>query len=108
MTRWVALAGLAACSEGSGPVPGSDADADKDADADSDSDADSDTGSDGCVTVDGSARFAELQPALDAARPGSTVTVCEGRWLGPFVAPAPVHLVGTGGSARTTLDGGGA
>jgi nitrous oxidase accessory protein NosD len=56
----------------------------------------------GLGTADGAATFTTLADALAAG--GSTVLVCPGVWAGPFVAPAPVTLVGHGGP---TLDGGG-
>ena len=101
----------------------SDADADADADADSDADADTDlAGADadgdgwaanqdcddddpavlGLVTVD-DAPFGDLASALAAAVDGSTVSVCQGTYVGPFVATVAVHLESRDGSALTIL-----
>lgn len=56
------------------------------------------------VTVDGVASFTDLQLALDAAGPGSSVLVCPGRYIGSFVAAAPVQLASHGGSDVVLLE----
>ncbi len=65
-----------------------------------------DTGALSCVPgevlVNG-AVYTDLQQALDD-HPGGDFALCEGTYLGPFVATGPVTLAGTG---EVVLDGGG-
>lgn len=63
------------------------------------------TSDDGLVTVDGTATFDDLSPALEAAVAGSEVRVCAGIWRGPFEATVPIRLVAHGDASTTILDG---
>lgn len=59
------------------------------------------------VASDGSGLFSAVQPALDWAPPGATVTVMPGTYDGPIVFPAhPIRLVSAAGPSETVLAGG--
>jgi hypothetical protein len=50
--------------------------------------------------------FAQLQPALDAAGDGDTVTIARGTYAGGVTVDTSVHIQGAG-AARTVISGGG-
>jgi nitrous oxidase accessory protein NosD len=52
------------------------------------------------------ADYAAIQPAIDAASPGTMVEVCAGTFAENLVIDKPLHLRGAGGAAATVVDGG--
>ncbi|MCH2134003.1 MAG: dockerin type I domain-containing protein [Phycisphaerales bacterium] len=58
------------------------------------------------VAADGSGLFTEIQPALDLALPGATISVSPGTYQGPVSLPAhPVTLISTSGPLSTVILG---
>src|SRR4051794_33024601 len=58
------------------------------------------------LCVGGSACFATVQEAVDAARDGDTITIGPGTFAGGITIDVSVNLVGSG-TGRTTITGGG-
>ena len=82
-----------------------DTDADSDGDADTDSDTDTDTGTapDFDVCGDGSAKYTEIQDAVDDAKDGDTIYVCAGTYEPVDIARLDVTIIGEG-SASTRIE----
>lgn len=76
-------------------------------DGDSSDSGGADTGSADSVDVcaDGSAPFADLQDAIDAAVDGDVITVCAGTYGGITLRDATLTLEGVEGAELTTIDG---
>ncbi len=73
-----------------------------------DDDCDATTSEDGLATLDGRHNFATIQGAIDAARPTSSVLVCDGTYAENLVIDDDLDLSSLNGSAYTTIDGGAA
>ena len=73
-----------------------------------DNDCDPATSEEGLIVLDALEGYTSIQEALDAAREGSEILVCEGSYSEALTVRTSVTLRSASGPERTTIDAGGA